>query len=327
VYNYGLALINQQLYDANSHLLTSISYIGTDGHGSTRFLTDANANLTDTYTFDAYGLLMPGASSGSTPNNYLYCGQQWDNDLGFYYLRARYYKPDSGRFWTMDTYEGNSEDPLSLHKYLYCKGSPVDGIDPSGHGEDIDVLAGSFLGSAIDAFNAAATMVGRASALSKVNAIAQVTAAAYTAYLAYDVARVNVQNWINRGKNAFRQRFPNRTIPKIVPIPEPLMPAVAKHIEVHQAADPSSMFLVRASIGVNIVNRAKVLLRSWALPKGAGLTWDEYPFASSVQGGGANVSLWPVPYMENALQGGVIAGSYALENINPGDEFAVIVVF
>jgi len=132
VYNYGLALINQQLYDANSHLLTSISYFGTDGHGSTRFLTDANANLTDTYTFDAYGLLMPGASSGSTPNNYLYCGQQWDSDLGFYYLRARYYKPDSGRFWTMDSYEGNSEDPLSLHKYLYCQNDPVNGSDPSG---------------------------------------------------------------------------------------------------------------------------------------------------------------------------------------------------
>ena len=132
VYNYGLALINQQLYDANSHLLTSISYFGTDGHGSTRFLTDANANLTDTYTFDAYGLLMPGASGGSTPNNYLYCGQQWDSDLGFYYLRARYYKPDSGRFWTMDSYEGNNEDPLSLHKYLYCQGSPVDNDDPSG---------------------------------------------------------------------------------------------------------------------------------------------------------------------------------------------------
>ena len=138
VYNYGLALINQQLYDANSHLLTSISYFGTDGHGSTRFLTDASANLTDTYTFDAYGLLMPGASSGSTPNNYLYCGQQWDSDLGFYYLRARYYKPDSGRFWTMDTYEGNSEDPLSLHKYLYCKGNPVNGRDPSGHDGEME---------------------------------------------------------------------------------------------------------------------------------------------------------------------------------------------
>jgi len=125
VYNYGLALISQRQAASGT-----VSYFGTDGHGSTRFLTDANANLTDTYAFDAYGLLI--ASTGSTPNNYLYCGQQWDSDLGFYYLRARYYKPDTGRFWTMDSYGGDNEDPLSLHKYLYCQGSPINGVDPSG---------------------------------------------------------------------------------------------------------------------------------------------------------------------------------------------------
>ena len=32
----------------------------------------------------------------------------------------------------MDTYEGNSEDPLSLHKYLYAEGDPVDLSDLSG---------------------------------------------------------------------------------------------------------------------------------------------------------------------------------------------------
>jgi hypothetical protein len=87
------------------------------------------------------------------------------------------------------------------------------------------------------------------------------------------------------------------------------------------------MFLTRAPIGANIKNRAKVLLESWALPQQAGLSWDEYPFASSNQGGGANVSLWPVPIMQNCLQGGFIWGSYQLEDINPYDEFAVVVVF
>jgi hypothetical protein len=36
----------------------------------------------------------------------------------------------------MDTFAGNNEDPLSLHKYLYCQDNPVMGSDPSGH-EDI----------------------------------------------------------------------------------------------------------------------------------------------------------------------------------------------
>jgi len=33
----------------------------------------------------------------------------------------------------MDTYEGDNEDPSSLHKYLYCQANPVNMTDPSGH--------------------------------------------------------------------------------------------------------------------------------------------------------------------------------------------------
>jgi RHS repeat-associated protein len=73
------------------------------------------------------------ASSGSTANNYLYCGEQYDPQLKFYYNRARYLNPDTGRFWTMDTFAGNNEDPLSLHKYLYCHDNPVNNTDPSGN--------------------------------------------------------------------------------------------------------------------------------------------------------------------------------------------------
>ena len=45
---------------------------------------------------------------------------------------ARYLNVDTGRFVTMDTFEGNNEDPLSLHKYLYAQDNPVNGSDPSG---------------------------------------------------------------------------------------------------------------------------------------------------------------------------------------------------
>jgi len=125
VYNYGLALVSQRQVSGGA-----VSYYGVDGHGSVRFLTDGSGTVTDTYQYDAYGLEV--GNTGSTPNNHLYSGQQYDPDLGMYYLRARYYKPDTGRFWTMDTYGGGNEDPLSLHKYLYCQGNPVNRWDPSG---------------------------------------------------------------------------------------------------------------------------------------------------------------------------------------------------
>ena len=141
VYNYGLALISQRQATSGT-----VSYFGIDGHGSARFLMDVNGNVTDTYTFDAYGILIPSASSGSTPNNYLYCGQQWDGDLGMYCLRARYYQPNTGRFWSMDTYDGNSEDPLSLHKYLYGADNPVNMTDPSGN---VPILSNWYYGQEV----------------------------------------------------------------------------------------------------------------------------------------------------------------------------------
>ena len=45
---------------------------------------------------------------------------------------ARYMNPNTGRFQTMDSYEGNQTEPLSLHKYLYAHANPVNRIDPSG---------------------------------------------------------------------------------------------------------------------------------------------------------------------------------------------------
>src|SRR5947207_2897839 len=41
--------------------------------------------------------------------------------------------PLTGRFWSMDSYEGKSSDATSLHKYLYCASDPTNNIDPSGY--------------------------------------------------------------------------------------------------------------------------------------------------------------------------------------------------
>lgn len=131
-YNYGISLISQ----VQPALATN--YYGCDGHGSVRFLTREIGSVTDTYTYDAYGQIIGGAAS--TPNNYLYGGQQFDSDLELYYIRARYLDTDLGRFWSRDSYEGNSEDPLSLHKYLYCEGNPISRIDLDGHDDAAEEL-------------------------------------------------------------------------------------------------------------------------------------------------------------------------------------------
>jgi hypothetical protein len=47
---------------------------------------------------------------------------------------------DSGRFWTMDDFEGKSGDPQSLHKYLYADCDPVNKADPSGYMTLLEVM-------------------------------------------------------------------------------------------------------------------------------------------------------------------------------------------
>jgi RHS repeat-associated protein len=128
VYAFGLSLISQRQLGATTN------YFIPDGHGSTRLLVDSSGNVANGFTYDAYGTLI--ASNVAPQTAYLYCGEQFDPNLGFYYLRARYYQPQTGRFWTMDTFEGELGNPTTLHKYVSCRDNPADGTDPSGRADE-----------------------------------------------------------------------------------------------------------------------------------------------------------------------------------------------
>ena len=122
-YTHGEELISQERNGVKSYYLY-------DGFDSVRMLTDEGGNVTDTYTFDAFGNLTE--STGDTENSYLYCGEQFDSFTGLYYLRARYMNPSTGTFITMDEYSGSVFEPVILHKYLYANASPVMFSDASG---------------------------------------------------------------------------------------------------------------------------------------------------------------------------------------------------
>jgi RHS repeat-associated protein len=117
------------------------SFYGYDGHGNARFLANAAGAITDTYQFDAFGAQI--ASTGTTPNAYLYSGERFDSSLNLYHLRARYYNMLTGRFETMDPIAGKIFDPKTLHKYVLTGNNPVNWIDPWGteFEEDEEILA------------------------------------------------------------------------------------------------------------------------------------------------------------------------------------------
>lgn len=129
-YTIGADLISQERNGKTSLYLY-------DGHGSVRGLIDENGKVTDTYNYDAFGNLLD--KTGTTVNNYLYCGEQFDSATGLYYLRARYMNPATGTFITQDTYSGTIFDPVSLHKYLYANANPVMNVDPSGYSAENDL--------------------------------------------------------------------------------------------------------------------------------------------------------------------------------------------
>jgi len=135
-YTYGLQRISESQMVSGTW---TTSFYGYDGAGSVRQLTNSAGAVTDEYEYDAFGNSF--TKQGTTPNNYMYRGEQFDSDLGLYYLRARYYNPQTGRFLSRDPEDGKILDPATLHKYLYANGDPVNGWDPMGREDMFETAA------------------------------------------------------------------------------------------------------------------------------------------------------------------------------------------
>ncbi|MDD4371227.1 MAG: DUF4474 domain-containing protein, partial [Anaerostipes sp.] len=91
---------------------------------------DGTADATYTYTDFGETRIQGDNTAG---NEVCYTGGVYDSTTGLYYLNARYYNPEDGRFLTEDTYRGESTEPDTQNLYAYCAGNPVNYVDPSGH--------------------------------------------------------------------------------------------------------------------------------------------------------------------------------------------------
>ena len=143
-YSHGLERVSENQIISS---VWTLSFYGYDGHGSVRQLTNSTGAVTDTYDYDAFGNLIN--QTGSTPNVYLFAGEQFDPALGLYYNRARDLNTQTGRFITMDTVEVDTQDPSSLHRYIYAEQNPVNDLDPSGN--EVDEVAAFFVAGVLNA--------------------------------------------------------------------------------------------------------------------------------------------------------------------------------
>jgi len=104
-----------------------------DGLGSVVALTDGTGAAVNTYTYDPYGNVTPGASN-SGANPWQYTGGYLDSETGLVKLGQRYYDPSFGRFTQLDPLGGG---------YVYTNDNPVNFTDLTGLDDDDGGSGGS----------------------------------------------------------------------------------------------------------------------------------------------------------------------------------------
>ena len=88
------------------------------------------------YAYDAWGKQVSCtgamASTLGVENPFRYRGYIYDEETGWYYLTARYYRPDMGRFVSADGVVGRKGSVLDHNLFAYCHNNPVTFSDPEG---------------------------------------------------------------------------------------------------------------------------------------------------------------------------------------------------
>jgi len=112
---------------------TDVKYLLGDHLGSTSVTALANGAFdTETRYYPWGGVRW---SSGASPTDYLFTGQQEVDYIGLYFYNSRFYDASLGRFVSPDSIIPNLGNPISFDRFGYVRNNPLKYIDPSGHYE------------------------------------------------------------------------------------------------------------------------------------------------------------------------------------------------
>ncbi len=172
-YDFADEIVRMDRTSTGGSIPTTLYYT-YDDLGSTVGLTDANGNIPGAgyaFCYDAFGNIITG---DSTFQPFLGVGgQQYDSELGLYFLRSRYYAPVLGRLLSQDPLDGDGSAPMSLHRYLYGNDDPTTYIDPSGEFNLISTLASLGINTVLTAqvWSAATSVMTAASIFSSASSM------------------------------------------------------------------------------------------------------------------------------------------------------------
>ena len=132
-----LSLIKADVYKGSDVKEATVRTYAYDSYGKVTEIKDYRNLLSDgdkavKKTYEDFGETQ-SVGANTAKNETCYTGGRYDETTGLYYLNARYYNPEDGRFLTEDTYRGETNEPDTQHLYVYCADNPVNYVDPSGH--------------------------------------------------------------------------------------------------------------------------------------------------------------------------------------------------
>ena len=119
----------------------------SDHLGSTSYITDDKANITQYDAYLPYGELLVDEHSSSEDLPYKFNGKQFDEETGLYYYGARYMNPATSLFLNVDRF---LEKYTSFTPYNYCGANPIGRIDLNGDTLSVVNKTGGFLFSLDD---------------------------------------------------------------------------------------------------------------------------------------------------------------------------------
>ena len=106
-----------------------VFFYHSDHLGSTSYITDAKANITQFDAYLPYGELLVDEHTSSEDMPYKFNGKELDQETGLYYYGARYMNPITSIWYGVDAL---TEKYPSNGGYVYCVGNPIKHIDPDG---------------------------------------------------------------------------------------------------------------------------------------------------------------------------------------------------
>ena len=133
---------NTLLFYYDSTGVCGFNYNGTDYYyqktiqGDIERIYNNQGALCAEYSYDAWGkcTIKSNVNNIAAINPFRYRGYYLDDETGLYYLNARYYDPEIGRFISPDSTEYLEAEKLhGLNLYVYCLDNPIIYVDYSGH--------------------------------------------------------------------------------------------------------------------------------------------------------------------------------------------------